>query len=459
MDYWLELMMSITMTPKTKYLKNFYVHVCGKKLGRVRPMFSKFTIRKYSNKKEIQPQKRPFIEELPVPSGSWAKGYGARQKGYNMQLIGGLVFFGGTLAYWTSQEAFFAGSGPPMKNPPNFANPPLLVPKKSEIENSQPPITEKISVEPTSSALPVETSSDSSLLTTATSPVETTSSIEEKHGRLSQETRISLASCYQAVHQLKFFPYKVQVVQELKPQDTGARVHYYWWFEKFILQYGDKILDYTSFSDEAWFHLSGYMNSQNTIVWSTENPSAVFEKLPHAQKVGSLVCIVQDSSNWPNIFLETVTSERYVSNILEPFFDQLNEHKKQNGWFQQDGATAYTVEKVCKQACNNWSSVWRSSDSSVIQALPEIPSSVPYLIIGGGTASFASFRAIRAKDPSAKILVVSQEDHYPYMRPPLSKELWFSEDPEVSSNLKFMQWNGKERRYVVYFILLYSYLY
>ncbi|KAG1710410.1 Apoptosis-inducing factor 1, mitochondrial [Nymphon striatum] len=99
------------------------------------------------------------------------------------------------------------------------------------------------------------------------------------------------------------------------------------------------------------------------------------------------------------------------------------------------------------------------SDSSVIQALPEIPSSVPYLIIGGGTASFASFRAIRAKDPSAKILVVSQEDHYPYMRPPLSKELWFSEDPEVSSNLKFMQWNGKERRYVVYFILLYSYLY
>ncbi|KAG1710408.1 hypothetical protein GQR58_002696 [Nymphon striatum] len=322
---------------------------------------AKFTIRKYSNKKEIQPQKRPFIEELPVPSGSWAKGYGARQKGYNMQLIGGLVFFGGTLAYWTSQEAFFAGSGPPMKNPPNFANPPLLVPKKSEIENSQPPITEKISVEPTSSALPVETSSDSSLLTTATSPVETTSSIEEKHGRLSQETRISLASCYQAVHQLKFFPYKVQVVQELKPQDTGARVHYYWWFEKFILQYGDKILDYTSFSDEAWFHLSGYMNSQNTIVWSTENPSAVFEKLPHAQKVGSLVCIVQDSSNWPNIFLETVTSERYVSNILEPFFDQLNEHKKQNGWFQQDGATAYTVEKVCKQACNNWSSVWRST--------------------------------------------------------------------------------------------------
>ncbi|KAG1664230.1 hypothetical protein GQR58_019912 [Nymphon striatum] len=208
MDYWLELMMSITMTPKTKYLKNFYVHVCGKKLVRMfcscskllrcirsedisNSIKTKFTIRKYSNKKEIQPQKRPFIEELPVPSGSWAKGYGARQKGYNMQLIGGLVFFGGTLAYvwlsyetvgrlegeatlgtqtWTSQEAFFAGSGPPMKNPPNFANPPLLVPKKSEIENSQPPITEKISVEPTSSALPVETSSDSSLLTTATSP-------------------------------------------------------------------------------------------------------------------------------------------------------------------------------------------------------------------------------------------------------------------------------------------------
>lgn len=34
------------------------------------------------------------------------------------------------------------------------------------------------------------------------------------------------------------------------------------------------------------------------------------------------------------------------------------------------------------------------------------------------------------------------------MRPPLSKELWFSDDPSVVDTLRFKQWNGKERRCV-----------
>lgn len=75
----------------------------------------------------------------------------------------------------------------------------------------------------------------------------------------------------------------------------------------------------------------------------------------------------------------------------------------------------------------------------------KLPEQVPYLLIGAGTASFAAFRAIRGKDAQAKVLVIGDEDEYPYMRPPLSKELWFSEDPKSAKTLKFKQWNGKER--------------
>ncbi|XP_071979758.1 apoptosis-inducing factor 1, mitochondrial isoform X3 [Engystomops pustulosus] len=74
-----------------------------------------------------------------------------------------------------------------------------------------------------------------------------------------------------------------------------------------------------------------------------------------------------------------------------------------------------------------------------------LPSHVPFLLIGGGTASFAAARSIRAKDPGAKVLIVSDESDPPYMRPPLSKELWFSDDPDVTETLRFKQWNGKER--------------
>jgi len=66
--------------------------------------------------------------------------------------------------------------------------------------------------------------------------------------------------------------------------------------------------------------------------------------------------------------------------------------------------------------------------------------------VGAGTASVAAFRAIRAADPNAKILVVSSEGNYPYMRPPLSKELWYkTEEEEKKGGLDFKQWNGRTR--------------
>ncbi|XP_074468204.1 apoptosis-inducing factor 1, mitochondrial isoform X8 [Sebastes fasciatus] len=87
--------------------------------------------------------------------------------------------------------------------------------------------------------------------------------------------------------------------------------------------------------------------------------------------------------------------------------------------------------------------VAESGDSA--PASLKLPSHTPYLLIGGGTASFAAARSIRARDPGAKVLIVTDEPDPPYMRPPLSKELWFSDDPSVTETLRFKQWNGKER--------------
>lgn len=65
-------------------------------------------------------------------------------------------------------------------------------------------------------------------------------------------------------------------------------------------------------------------------------------------------------------------------------------------------------------------------------------------MIGGGTASFAAFRAIKSNEPKAKVLVISDEHVMPYMRPPLSKEIWF--DTQLGlEKARFKQWNGAER--------------
>lgn len=57
----------------------------------------------------------------------------------------------------------------------------------------------------------------------------------------------------------------------------------------------------------------------------------------HDQKVGVWCAVSTTRIIGPIFFDETVTSARYISNILKPFFVQLNEHEKQTGWFQQDG--------------------------------------------------------------------------------------------------------------------------
>lgn len=75
----------------------------------------------------------------------------------------------------------------------------------------------------------------------------------------------------------------------------------------------------------------------------------------------------------------------------------------------------------------------------------DIPKEVPYLLIGGGTACFSAFRAIKSNDPKAKIMVITDEAQIPYMRPPLSKEMWLNSKPGPVDSYKFKQWNGAER--------------
>ncbi|KAI8331781.1 apoptosis-inducing factor, mitochondrion-associated, C-term-domain-containing protein [Chlamydoabsidia padenii] len=69
----------------------------------------------------------------------------------------------------------------------------------------------------------------------------------------------------------------------------------------------------------------------------------------------------------------------------------------------------------------------------------------PYVLIGAGTASFAAAQAIKETDPEANVIIIGDEAYSPYMRPPLSKEIWFSEDPNVANTLQFKDWQGNER--------------
>lgn len=53
-----------------------------------------------------------------------------------------------------------------------------------------------------------------------------------------------------------------------------------------------------------------------------------------------------------------------------------------------------------------------------------------YIIVGGGLAGASAIQGIREHDARGSILLIGEETHPPYDRPPLSKQLWFGKSSE-----------------------------
>jgi hypothetical protein len=73
-------------------------------------------------------------------------------------------------------------------------------------------------------------------------------------------------------------------------------------------------------TEEAYFHLSGYVHSQNTRIWSDENPHAVHQFPLHDMKIGVWYAVSARRIIGPIFCHEIVNSDRYVRNTLETFF-------------------------------------------------------------------------------------------------------------------------------------------
>lgn len=162
---------------------------------------------------------------------------------------------------------------------------------------------------------------------------------------------ISYTSLRRILHKdLHYQPYKIQIVQELNEADFQKRLN----FARELLnaiRNNEHFIHNLWMSDEAHFHLSGFVNKQNFRYWANENPRRLHQKPLHSAKVTVWCAISSYGIIGPYFFEDdnhntlTVNSERYVS-MIETFltqeltrFPQVNE----NTWFQQDGATAHTA--------------------------------------------------------------------------------------------------------------------
>ena len=106
------------------------------------------------------------------------------------------------------------------------------------------------------------------------------------------------------------------------------------------------------FSDEAHFHLSGFVNKQNCRIWANENPRVIVEKPMYPERVTVWCGLWAGGVIGPYFFKNdfgqaaTVIGVRYremITDLLRPEIEDMN---LDNMWFQQDGATCLTANET-----------------------------------------------------------------------------------------------------------------
>jgi len=144
---------------------------------------------------------------------------------------------------------------------------------------------------------------------------------------------------------LGLFPYKIQSFQNLESRDKEKRLE----FANEMCEFIDrkkidprKIL----FTDEANFHLDGYVNRQNYRVWGTEKPSSRTKPL-HPKRIAVWAGISSQGIIGP-IFLkekETVDRKTYNRILNEAISNARSKNMIGGFYWQQDGAPPHRTEE------------------------------------------------------------------------------------------------------------------
>ncbi len=98
----------------------------------------------------------------------------------------------------------------------------------------------------------------------------------QNNPRLSTEkwapaVHILRTSMQQILHTLNLKPYHLQMVQELKPPNLPLHLRFCRWLLHLSHRRNNiAVFDNFFFSDEAWFHLDGFINSQNYCIWTAD---------------------------------------------------------------------------------------------------------------------------------------------------------------------------------------------
>jgi len=154
---------------------------------------------------------------------------------------------------------------------------------------------------------------------------------------------ISKTSAHKVIrHNLKLYPYKLQVAHALEPADKPKRCE----FARWLLNNQDIISDIL-WSDEAYFSIEGTINTHNCRIWTDVKPTACISKSLHSPKLCVWMGFSAEFGLQPFFFDSTVTADNYLQMLQEHVRPQLQRKRKlATCIFMQDGAPPHFATRV-----------------------------------------------------------------------------------------------------------------
>jgi transposase len=165
--------------------------------------------------------------------------------------------------------------------------------------------------------------------------------------RAAQQLGMSKTTVHRLMrNELKLFPYKIQTHQPLHEQDMARRLDF---ANVCLNMIENNEIDSGNiwFTDEAHFHLDGYVNKQNWRIWGSENPYFSIQKSLHPRRITVWVALSTGGIIGPVFLNKTITSSLYVNMLKEEFIplaQVLVDISK--SWFMQDGARPHRTRDV-----------------------------------------------------------------------------------------------------------------
>lgn len=167
--------------------------------------------------------------------------------------------------------------------------------------------------------------------------------IQQSLREVSMETGTSLTSVWRILKRHKFHPYGMFLTQELKEADFDLRSDF---CEAMEIRLRDPdFLKKVCFSDEATFHLSGYVNTHNCRYWATENPRVFREEhTQYPEKRNVWAGILGNEIIGPFFIDGNLTGPKYMELLINYIVPAMHRSAANQNipwrevYFQQDGA-------------------------------------------------------------------------------------------------------------------------